>query len=162
MEGNDDSIDWPKVILSLNAFTKSLVESKTWFRKKSGSYIGGKEIEDYVNEAIARFIEEANKFDPQRGTLLNYLKFNLIRMLVSNDVKLKENRVSSDLSVFDDSEEENADYSESIQPYIEAYFDEEIDYNNVASDIEAAIQTDQLLQKIYTGICSDLKRRENH
>lgn len=158
--------DWEEIILRLTAFTRSLMKGKHWFRgDKTTSFLMGKEVEDYVFEAIRKYLEEPNKFDSSKGDLLDYLKFNLIRSLVSNDLVKSENKRTDDLFVKalerDDENEAASNYYERLLPFTEALFDDEIDYDLVKEYISKEIQKDLPAENIFLGIYTfGLKRRE--
>lgn len=159
-------INWEEIILSLQSYTRLLVSNKKWFRGgKTKTFLAGKEIEDYIYEAIAKFLQNPEKFDSSKGTLINYLKYNIIRSLVSNDLASSENQTSKDIyTIVDkmDKEDENSNsYLDSILPYAEVYFDQEIDYNEIMASIENKVKGDKILEEIFLGYCCDgSKRRE--
>lgn len=160
------SIDWEEIYLSLYAYTYKLVKGHRWFRgKKTASYVAGNTVEDYVYEAIGRYLENPEKYDPASGTLLNYLKLNLIRSLVSNDVRSAENKVTSNVfAIADEKGEEGEDsgsYLDSVLPYAEAFFDEQVDYESIMKEIEREIAGKPILENIYLGVRSyGMERRE--
>jgi hypothetical protein len=159
-------INWEEIILCLQSYTRLLVSNKKWFRGgKTKTFLAGKEIEDYIYEAIAKYLQNPEKFDSSKGTLINYLKYNIIRSLVSNDLVSSENQTSKDIyTIVDkmDSEDENSNsYLDSILPYAEVYFDQEIDYNEIMASIENKVKGDKILEEIFLGYCSEnSKRRE--
>ena len=159
-------INWEEIILGLQSYTRLLVSNKKWFRGgKTKTFLAGKEIEDYIYEAIAKYLQNPEKFDSSKGTLINYLKYNIIRSLVSNDLVSSENQTSKDIyTIVDkmDSEDENSNsYLDSILPYAEVYFDQEIDYNEIMASIENKVKGDKILEEIFLGYCSEnSKRRE--
>jgi len=160
------TIDWEDVILALQAFTRSWVNGKGWFRGKyTTSLLKGKEIDDYVYGAIEKYLRYPEKHDPSKGTLIDYLKYNLVRSMVSNDLVSAENRTSQDILTFAEvnaqNDEDNGNYIDSILPHAEVYFDQEIDYNVIMSSIETEVKGDKILEEIFLGVCSfNLKRRE--
>jgi hypothetical protein len=163
MKESNDSIDWETIIISLHAYTLSIVKSKGWFRgSNSKTFIGGKEVTDYVYEAIGRYLKNPEKFDSSKGSLINYLKYNVIRSLVSNDLTSAENRNSSDYTFKNESiEKEDRDYKQLIEPLIETFFDEVIDYKNIIESVQNDIRGDIILEKIFNGLTyENLKRRE--
>lgn len=164
------NIDWEEVILKLQSFTRYLVNGKGWFRgKNTKTFLKGKEIDDYVFGAIFGAIEyylfNPDKYNKSRGTFINYLKYNLICSMVINDLVSAENRTSKDVFAFaNQDEQENEDsrsYLDSIMPHVEAYFDQEIDYNWIMDSIEAEVVGDEIAEEIFLGhCCYDMKRRE--
>lgn len=161
MEDNNDTVDWEKAIISLHAYTFSIVKAKGWFRGNfTEIFPEGKEVSDYVYEAIGRYLKHPEKFDASKGTLINYLKFNIIRSLVSNDLTSAENRCSTDTPLIADSDDEE-NYQQLIEPLLNVFFDEEIDYQTIMQKVHCAIEDNEILQKIFNGISEEnLKRRE--
>lgn len=165
-DSQNDNIDWEQVLLSLHSYTRSLANSKRWFRGNGTSnFLKGKEIEDYVNEAIVRYLQHPEKFDSKKGSLINYLQYNLIRNLVGNDSRTLENKSSDNsFSIAHEKEEDMEDsgnYLDSILPYVESYFDEELDYNNIMDSIEMEIGNDELLKNLFNSVTQqNMKRRE--
>lgn len=161
-----NAINWKEIILSLQSYTRLLVSNKKWFRgEKTKTFLAGKEIEDYIYEAIAKYLQYPEKFDSSKGTLTNYLKYNIIRSLVSNDLVSSENRLSKDIYTIMDKmereDENSSSYLDSILPYAEVYFDQEIDYNEIMVSIENKVKGDKILEEIFLGYCCDnSKRRE--
>lgn len=165
--GTNTTIDWEKVILDLQTFTRSWVNGKGWFRGgKTKTFLKGKEIDDYVYGAIEKYLLHPEKYDPSQGSLVDYLNYNIIRTLVRNDLVSSENRTSQDVFAFAEERAENNEtdtgsYLDRILPFAGAYFDQEIDYNTIMSAIETEISGDSLLEEIFLGVCSyGLKRRE--
>jgi hypothetical protein len=174
------SVDWEEVILRLQSYTRSLLSKKGWYKinsvvkkdpknegesKYESTYIKGKEVDDYVYEAIEKYLGNKEKHDPQKGSLLDYLKYGVIRSLVSNDLVSSENRTSRDVFAhsnnLEDDENDNGSYLDSILPYAEAYFDMEIDYKGIMNYVQGEIKGDEILEEIFLGIClNGLKRRE--
>lgn len=157
------SIDWDKIILRLVAFTRSLAKGKSWFRGgKTDSFLMGKQADDYAFAAIGKYLEEPEKFDASKGELLDYLQYNLVRSLVGNDLRKKENRLTQDVFAHcDDDDDEHAPYLDRILPHIEALFPDDIDYEAVKEYIEKEIQGDADAENIFLGLYSyGMKRRE--
>ena len=157
--------EWEDIIARLTAFTTSWVKGKDWFRSDdTGTFLMGKKVEDYVYEAIGRLIASPEKFDPSKGDLLNYLKYNLIRSLVSNDLNLIENTHTLDVYARDhesDGDENALPYSERLLPYTSALFPDDIDYDAIKVYMEKEIQDDTDVENLFLGIYSyDMKRRE--
>jgi hypothetical protein len=175
-----NSIDWEEVILRLQSFTRSLVNKKGWFRvsciskkdsknegefKYVSTYLKGKEVDDYVNEAVEKYLKNPEKHDPEKGSLVDYLNYNIIRSLVINDLVSSENRTSKDVLSYsfnlEDDENDTGSYLDRILPHAEAYFDQEIDYSEILAFIEKESKGDKIAEEIVLGICfNGLKRRE--
>jgi hypothetical protein len=158
-------IDWEDILVKLQAYTRSLTREGIWFRgSKTTTFLSGKEVDDYVYEAIGKYLKNREKFDPEKGDLLEYLKLNLIRSLVSNDLRKSENHVTNFISAEGDEEDEadnkQAAYSERLLRATEPLFTDEIDYNDVKEYIEQQIQGNDLVEKIFLGLYHyGLKRR---
>lgn len=153
---------WEDLYLRLFAYAESLIKSKYWFRSTgSDSFVGGKQIHDYVSEAIEKHLQNPEKYDETRGSLIDYLRFNLLRSLVSNDIRSSENKLTADVFAANQNEEHNSSYLDSILPYTEAYFDQQVDYDLIMSEIEKATKGDKTVEEIFLGnCCYGLKRRE--
>jgi hypothetical protein len=157
--------EWQEVILCLQSYTRSLVDGKGWFRgEETTTYLKGKEIDDYVFEAIGRYLKNPEKYDPNRGSLKNYLRYNLIQSLVSNDLVSAENKTSSDIFAYENGEEGEDDstpYLDAILPHAEVFFDQEIDFTEVMRYIESEVKGDSVVENIFLGITGyGLKRAE--
>jgi len=157
--------EWEDIVVRLTAFTRSWVRGKPWFRgEKTSTFLMGKEVEDYVFAAIGKYLEHPEKFDPNQGGLLEYLKYNLVRSFIANDLRKKENKQTDDIFAEDndDEDEESASsYSERMLPYTDALFPDDIDYNSIKEYIEKEVQGDADAENIFLGIYSyAMKRRE--
>ena len=169
-ETTHDDIDWNDVYIRLYAFADLLIRSKHWFRdtadRKTGVFLAGKSVEDYVMEAIARYLENPEGYDPSTGrSLVNYIHWHILRNLVRADVTSLENKETVAASYAededDDSDLEDIRALKSMLPHIEAYFDEEIDINKITAALEVEVSKDPDVEKVYLGICmSGMKRRE--
>lgn len=162
---NQTHIDWEEIIVRLTAFTRSWTRGKPWFRgEKTATFLMGKEVEDYVYAAIGKYLEEPEKFDPNKGEVLEYLKYNLVRSFVANDLRKKENNQTDDIFAEDSEEDEedgSSSYSERVLPYTAALFPDYIDYNAIKEFIEKEVQGDADAENIFLGIYTyGMKRRE--
>lgn len=156
--------DWKDIILRLQAYTRMLVKDKGWFRgSDAGTYISGKEIDDYVFEAIGRYLKNPEKYDPSKRTLVEYLKKHVIRTLVNNDLVSADNQTSTDLFAFK-SENEDDDGSDTfidtILPKVDALYEDEIDYNKIMSFIESETKGDEYVENIFLGLNCGMKRAD--
>lgn len=154
-------VDWKDLYRRLYAFTDHLLKSKEWFRgPRTSSYLKGKEVHDYVSEAIEKYLRNPEKYHSNRGHLINYLKFNVIRTLVGNDVRSSENTTTLDVFCNVD-KTDDANYLDLILPILEVYFDEELDYDLIMSHIEDEVKNDKIVEELFLGVCCDgLSRRE--
>jgi hypothetical protein len=164
--GGNTDIDWEEVILSLQAYTRFVVNGKGWFRGDDTTiFLKGKEIDDYVYGAIGMYLQNPEKHDPKRGSLLLYLKYSLIRSLVSNDLVSAENQNSTDVFGVAERKEDDdngvGSYLDATLPYAEVFFDQEVDYKKIMASIEAEIKTDKIVEEIFLGIHTyGMPRRE--
>lgn len=162
----DEIIDWEEVILKLQVFTRSCVEGKGWFRGgKTKTYLSGKEINEYVIGAIEEYLWNPQKYDSTKGSLIDFLNYSIIRRLVSNDLVSKENRTTQDVfSVaenLEEDEDDNGSYLDRTLPFTSAFFDQEIDYNEVMDFIENEIKGKVIEENIFLAVYSyGMKRRE--
>jgi hypothetical protein len=156
-----DAIDWADVLVKVETFTRSLLKSKNWFRGgNTSTYLKGKEIKDYVYDAIGLFLKKPEVYDPSRGTLVNFLNYYIVRLLVHKDAISDENTDTTDISLYFADNGDEAHYMEKMLPYAEAFFDGEIDYKATMNELETSIHGDTVVEQIYVGITSGLKRRE--
>lgn len=154
---NIDNVDWEGALVQLTAFAHYLTSTYTWFRgEDTAVFIGGQEAADYATEAIVRFMEAPEKFDPQKGDLLTYLKYNIVRTLIGNDARKKENSKTDDIWERDDEEEESTTpYSERLLPCIEASFPDDIDYETITTYVQSEIEGDKELEDVF--LCTYLE-----
>jgi hypothetical protein len=162
---NTEEPDWESIIIILQAYTRGLIKGKTWFRGKDPeSYLKGKEIDDYVYEAIGRYLKNPEKFDSSKGILTDYLKFNVIRSLVANDIRSDENKTTKDVfGIADNLNDENIadNYLESVLPFVEAFFDQQVDYDKVMGDIAEMVEGESEVEQIFVSVYGyGMKRRE--
>lgn len=158
-----DTINWDELYLQLFAYTDTLLKANTWFRKgKIDSYLEGKQVHDYVSAAIEKFLSEPQKYDPTKRSLVGYLKKHIIRSLVWNDVNKAENKTTTDLDFLNNQDdEESFNTLEALLPYANAYFDQQIDYDQILNDIKNEIQGDEIVKRIFESHCQNgLLRRE--
>ena len=163
MNEEHDNIDWEDLIERLYAFTHKLLKSKSWFRNATdGSFIKGKEVHDYVSEGIERFINEPEKFDSTKGSLADYIKYNIIRTLVGNDAKSSENKTNVDAFAekYNDEGESDSNYLDLMLPHAEAFFDQQLDYETIMSYVENEVKGVPIVEEIFLGISDGMKRRE--
>jgi hypothetical protein len=160
---SDNPIDWEDVLVRLEAFTRSLLKKQRWFRGGSiATFLKGKEMKDYVYEAIGKYLRNPEKYDASKGDLVLYLEWNLIRGLVSNDATSEENKTSLDVFAYDGQSEDGEDssYLDRILPSIEPMFADELDYTRIKEHIEKEIQGDKIVEEIFLGMYSfGMKRR---
>jgi hypothetical protein len=77
-------VDWKKVIPVLMAYSYTLISHDNDKMKRSMADLSY----DYTMEAIKIYLDNPEKFDPTRNSdLINYLKYNVLRQLISNGKK---------------------------------------------------------------------------
>jgi hypothetical protein len=155
-------IDWQDIYIKLKAFSCSWAGSKSWFRGEgTTSFYEGREGHDYAQDAILDYIEHPEKHKPELGDLLKYLKYSLIRSAVGNDVRRKENQLTSDIFKYDDDgDEEGIPYAERLLPYTEASFSDDYDYEELKKYIEDKVKEDPEAERVYMGKILEMTREE--
>ena len=159
-------LDWDDIYAQLYAYTDHLLKAKKWFRKDGAdSYLKGKQVHDYISEAIEKHLRHPGKFDSTSNrSLVNYLKLHIIRTLVGNDATSSENRTTDDIFATLKNDVGSDDTQSSLDvllPFANAFFDQEIDYQEIVSYVKSELSTDEICGKIFEGICCGLKRRES-
>jgi len=160
-----EPIIWEDIYVQLYAYTDQLLKAYSWFRKgKTDSYLKGKQIHDYVAEAIEKYLRSPEKYDPSSGrSLVTYLKWHIIRSSVGNDVRSLENMTSSTLISDNDSSDDDDHFCniEAFLPFVAGSFDQEADYKKILTDIENELQDDAMAKLIFEEVrCNDMDRRD--
>ena len=151
-----DDIDWEDLLPKLSAYARYILRGLTWFRgKNTESFLKGKEIDDYVFEAIGEYLYNQQKYNPEKGlSLENYLKTHIIRRLITNDNSSKEHKTSRNLFArINDKDENGIESIEDLLPYIEATFDQQIDYDEVIAYVTERVAEDADAENIFMGLC---------
>jgi hypothetical protein len=156
---NIDEVNWEDLLPKLLAYASYTINGLTWFRSKElNSYLKGKQLEDYVYEAINEILLNPAKFDPTKGmSFETYLKKYVLRHLIFNDNNSKEQKSTRDFIL---KNEEEGTLSETLLPYIEATFDEQIDFDEVMRFITERVGEDKIVEEIFMGVSENMKRRE--
>jgi len=160
-----EPINWEDIYVQLYAYTDQLLKAYSWFRKgKTDSYLKGKQVHDYVAEAIEKYLRAPEKYDPSSGrSLVTYLKWHIIRSSVGNDVRSPENVTSSTLLSADDSVDDDDHFCniEAFLPFVAASFDQQADYKKILTDIEHELQDDEMAKLIFEEVrCNGMDRRD--
>ncbi len=130
IKSNYDHIEWQNVIPVLMAYAYSLLGNKKFTNRRDQlSY-------DFTMEAITKYLENKDRFNPDRNPdLINYLKYNILRQLIFN---FENSAGIRKRIVIENSDEENNSSSEfSLEElykgdkYIEDNIDEEIFINKM-------------------------------
>ena len=157
-----NAIKWDEVIVGVETFARKLLKSKKWFRGDNTEiYLKGKELNDYVHDAIELFWKNKEKYNPHRGTLINFINYYFLRLLIHKDSIEDENKETKDTSLYFDNDEARSDYMESILPYVEAFFDEDVDFKKIMAELEEGVNHELIVEQIFLGRSGfGLKRRE--
>jgi len=161
-----ESIDWEEILVRLTAYALSWAKGKEgWFRgENTTTFLAGKQAGDYAIAAITKYLENPNKYNPEKGSLFDYLRYGVIWSLVGNDLRSQENITSDDIFARDEDPDDDTDtspYSERVMPCTAAMFPDDIDYATIRAYIEKEIEGDEDALKILLGVYDHgLKRRE--
>jgi hypothetical protein len=164
-ERSTGTIDWEEIYLKLYAYTDHLLKSYHWFRKERAVFVAGKQVDDYIYEAIERYLRHPQNYNSSSGrSLISYLKRHIIRTLVGNDARGSENRLNVDLHLYtrpggeDEGDDDQA--TDGLLPFAEALFDDQIDFGTIISEIRELVKNDVGASIIFEGRCEGMKRRE--
>lgn len=150
-----DNIAWEKVIKVLMAYSYVLIGDENLSMAKSRTELAY----DFSMEAITRYLKEPHKFDPSRNPdLIKYLKYNLVRQLISNAKNSGFYRYGKSPSTPEE------DYYHTLKS--EFKLDEKIDVKRIVGIVEEKLTNDVELLPIFKGryyqeskrseICDDL------
>lgn len=150
--------DWESIILQLTAYTEYLFSTHHWFRGDGVSTsIKGKTVDDYVKEAIKYHLCNPTKYNPEKGSLINYLKYFLIRRYISNDSKSSENALYIKYVYGNDGA-----YEIDIEDFGVSNNDIEnnFDVNKILDDLELSMKDDQIVSQIFIALGCGYKKNE--
>lgn len=157
-----DNVDWSKVIPVLMAYAYALIGASNQRMTRSREELAY----DFAVDAITKYLNEPEKFDISRNPdLIKYLKYYILRQLISNAKKkaanVNEVVQSDDYDLEFDSESIDDLFAEEFE------LDEAIDVASVVVKIEQELEEDEELYEIFIGryyheskraeICKDLK-----
>jgi len=161
IKNNYDKVEWEKVIPVLIAFAYSLLGNKKFTnRREQLAY-------DFAMETITKYLENKDKFDPSRNPdLINYLKYNILRQLISNFENSASVRKRVVLEKKDDEKEQNNEYSldhlYKEDKYIENNIDEKIFVQKMERKLKGKAELKEVFDLLYYNdskraeICKDL------
>lgn len=157
-----DTQSWKDIITQLLAYAHQLMKAHKWFRGDSDTSVKGMQAEDYVQEAIARYLKDPEKYDTSKGSLIKFLKYYILRQLVSNDSKSLENRSYSDIFQWQRNNSDDCDdFVETVIPFVSANFGDDLDYFQILSDIRIALESDPICLTLFELIRErGFKRRD--
>ena len=156
-----DNIDWDEVIPVLMAYAYVLIGANDQRMARSREELAY----DFAVDAITKYLDEPEKFQPSRNPdLIKYLKYYILRQLISNAKKKAANInevVQNDDDVEFDLESVDDLFTEEFE------LNEAIDIASIVVKIEHEIEEDEELYEIFIGryyheskrveICKDLK-----
>ena len=165
MSTETHEIDWSdkKVYRQLYAAALRMLRLKAWARgENTDVYLHGKMADDYVQDAICKYIQEQDKYDPSfNRTRVNYIKHHILQSLITADARREENLTSAVVKEYPSNENgDDASFRTESLLIIEEYLGEEIDYDIIMARIAEEIKGDQVMENIFLGQCSDLQPRE--
>lgn len=160
-----DTINWEELYVQLYAFTDHLLKARSWFRKsQTDSYLKGKQVDDYIQDAFEKYLLEPEKYDSSSGrSLANYLKWHIIRSAIGNDVRSPENKTSSDIlsGAYGEGDDEAFNNVDALLPFVSVYFGDELDFKNIVKAVEEELQNDEVAKIIFREVrCQGVDRRE--
>jgi len=156
-----DDLNWKDIVLQLTAFAQYLINiDKEDWSKGPMNLPKGNEAKDLAMEAITDFLEDPDKFDPERNeSLINFLKFHTVRRLVSNLKKSKENQTTESLITYEDDANDNElveKYSDSpTLGFYELFIVEGIDADMTIKEIEHSIEDDVEMGLVFNALVYD-------
>ena len=161
IKNNYEEADWSKVIPVLMAFAYSLLGNKKFSNRRDQLAY------DFALEAITKYLEDKNKFKPERNPdLINYLKYNLLKQLISNFKNSSGVKKRVIIESPKDCNTETNDYSLEFlftsDNYIEENIDEEIFINRMKKKLKNKIDLCEVFDLLYyknskrSEICEDL------
>ena len=161
IENNYDEVEWEKVIPVLIAFAYSLLGNKKFTNRRDQLAY------DFTMETITKYLENKDKFNPSRNPdLINYLKYNILRQLISNFENSTGIRKRIILENVDDektnSNEYSLDHLYKEDKYIENNIDEKILIQKIEKKINGKPELKEIFDLLYyndskrSEICNDL------
>ena len=157
-----DNIDWNGVIPVLMAYAYVLIGDNNQRMARSREEFAY----DFTIDAIAKYLNEPEKFDSSRNPdLIRYLKYYILRQLISNAKKKAANVNEVVTKEKDDEYEFDSDSLDDL--FVKEFdLDESIDVASIVTQIERAIEDNDELYEIFIGryyneskrseICKDL------
>lgn len=164
MDNPFDPVFWKHTLPELLAYAKGQLNARESFRGNNpDAFVKGKEAEDYVHEAVAKYLEKPEQYDPNKGPLIKFLKYYILRRLVSNDLRSPDNKLYVDLFSWqgDEGSTDTEIPVDAFLPLIRPSFDDELDYPQIIQDIQTQLEQDPVALIIFQLIKRQgYKRRE--
>lgn len=160
-----ENVDWEKVIPVLMSYAYVLIGASNQRMARSREELSY----DFAIDAITKYLNEPKKFDPSRNPdLINYLKYYILRQLVSNSKK-KSSNVNE---IIQDEREDEYEVENMDDFYAKEFeLDDAIDVATAVAKIEEEISDDEELYEVFIGryydeskrgeICKDLNITED-
>lgn len=161
IKSNYDKVEWERVIPVLMAFAYSLLGNKKFTNRRDQLAY------DFAMETITKYLENKDKFNPSRNPdLINYLKYNILRQLISNFENSAGIRKRVILEKTNDENETNSEFSlEHLyeeDKYIENNIEEKVFVKNMEQKLKNKPDLKEIFDLLYykdskrAEICSDL------
>jgi len=153
---SEENENWESILGKLIAYAFVLLDDNMGAIEKSEL------AKDFAVEAITKYLENKKKFDPRRNSnLIWYLKYNILRQLISNFHKSARNK----REILINQEEGKEDFLENLYvKYID--YGNKMDAEIFLSNIEELIRNDDKLYFVFKSryyldskkseICQDL------
>lgn len=153
---NYEEVPWDKVIPVLMAYAYSLLGSKHFTNRRDQLAY------DFALEAITKYLENREKFDPTKNPdLINYLKFYVLRQLISNFKNSAGVRKRITLNTVKGPDNETYDYSLDELISKDNLIANHVDLNMLLERINKKLEKKTELQEIFTLLYfKELKRFE--
>lgn len=162
VKSNYEEVQWDRVIPVLTAFAFSLLGNKRFTNSRVQL------SQDFAIEAITRYLENKKKFNPSRNPdLINYLKYNILRQLISNFENSAGVRKRVIVEDFENENLNNNFYSLDKLYEKSNYIENNIDMQILVDKIERKLKSKYELKEIFdllfhkeskrSEICDDLK-----
>jgi RNA polymerase sigma factor (sigma-70 family) len=151
---NIDYSEWEKIIINLTAFAQMQIKTYKWANNLLPK---GYTVEDFVMETIMTFLENPKQYEPEKSKLTYYLKTCILRRLISNASKSKDNTARITIEFNPSDEDSNL---ENYFPIFDNTIEDDIDEKNILSEIENMVKSDTEIEEIYFSLQLGLKRRE--
>jgi RNA polymerase sigma factor (sigma-70 family) len=161
IKNNYDKVEWERVIPVLMAFAYSLLGNKKFTNRRDQLAY------DFAMETITKYLENKEKFNPSRNPdLINYLKYNILRQLISNFENSAGIRKRVIFEKTNDENETNSEFSlEHLyeeDKYIENNIDEKVFVKKMEQKLKNKSDLKEIFDLLYykdskrAEICSDL------
>jgi len=154
LTNQDEEPNWEEILVILLAYAKKQIKLYTWAIGRQNKL---QEAEDFVLEAIQKYLENPEDYDSNRSnsenSFVNYLKFNILRRLISNNANAPRNgkRLSN--------EETDAIFLTMIAEGKNLI--NSIDIEQIVREVRAKISNDGILNDIFEGLYDSGYKRQD-